>query len=262
MADVDDRRRMQPEDRFPVMSITKTMVATTVLQLVSAGQLNLDDTVEDVVPGLLPAGQRITIEHLLSHRSGLYYAGDDLPPVGRMTDDTLIDVSGAHPLEFTPGTSGSYSNVGYEVLGRVVTQVTGQSLGEAMEHGVFGPAGDATPSSSDPRPCRATPTGGRRRPLSPLFSAAGGVVSTVADIDRFFAALWRGTCSTGLVSTVSRPVGVIASSGCCRPRYLVRPRALPDGLGPRRRWSRVRNQGVDHPRRRPLGLVHGQRPRR
>lgn len=54
MADVKHGRRMQPDDRFPIMSITKTMVATTVLQLMAAEKLKLDDTVEDVIPGLLP----------------------------------------------------------------------------------------------------------------------------------------------------------------------------------------------------------------
>ena len=215
MADVQHRRRMRPDDRFPVMSITKTMVATTVLQLVAAELLRLDDTVEDVVPGLLPQGQRITIRDLLSHRSGLYDLGDDLPPLSRMTDDTLIDAAAAQPLAFPPGTTGSYSNVSYEVLGRVVEQVTGKSLGEAMKHSVIDPAGMSdtqllgSPSVQGYYDSKAV----ENRYLR-FASAAAGVVSTVADIDRFYTALWRGDLlDQELVATMTEPLGTVAPEG-------------------------------------------------
>jgi D-alanyl-D-alanine carboxypeptidase len=118
------------------------MVATVVLQLVADRKLALDDTVEDVLPGLLPQGARITIRHLLSHRAGLHDATDeDLPPLARTTQDTLIDIAAHHPLEFAPGSSGRYSNIGYEVLGRVVERVTRQPLAGALAQNVFGPAG-------------------------------------------------------------------------------------------------------------------------
>ena len=221
MADAKHGRRMQPDDRFTIMSITKTMVATTVLQLVAAGKLKLDDTVEDVIPGLLPQGHAITIQNLLSHGSGLYNPDDDLPPVRRMTDDSLIDAAAAHPLEFPPGTAGHYSNVGYEVLGRVVERVSGKSLGEAMEHSVFGPAGMAdttllgSPSVQGYYDSKAV-----ENPYRRFFSAAGGVVSTVADIDRFYTALWRGDLlDKHLVATMTEPLGVVA------------PMAVEYGLG-------------------------------
>ena len=206
---------MRPDDRFPVMSITKTMVATTVLQLVAAELLRLDDTVEDVVPGLLPQGQRITIRDLLSHRSGLYDLGDDLPPLSRMTDDTLIDAAAAQPLAFPPGTTGSYSNVSYEVLGRVVEQVTGKSLGEAMKHSVIDPAGMSdtqllgSPSVQGYYDSKAV-----ENPYLRFASAAAGVVSTVADIDRFYTALWRGDLlDQDLVATMTEPLGIVAPEG-------------------------------------------------
>lgn len=213
LADVQHRRRMQPEDRFPVQSITKSMVATAVLQLVEERRLRLDDSVEDVVPGLLPQGDRIIIRDLLSHRSGLHDPGtEDVPPPRRMTEDSLIGAAAAHRLDFPPGTSGSYSNVGYEVLGRVVEQVTGKPLGEAMKHGVFDPAGMShtqllgTPTVQGYYDSKAVAD-----PYLRFVQASGGVVSTVGDIDRFYTALWHGDLlDKRLVATMTKPRGIVA----------------------------------------------------
>ena len=62
---------MRVTDRFRVGSITKSFVATVVLQLVGGGRLT-DDTVEHWLPGVVPNGDKITVHNLLSHRSGLY----------------------------------------------------------------------------------------------------------------------------------------------------------------------------------------------
>ena len=263
MADVKHRRRMQPDDRFPIQSITKTMVATTVLQLVAAERLNLDDTVEDVIPGLLPQGHRITIRNLLSHRSGLHDpGGEDVPPLSRMTDDSLIDATAAHPLDFPPGTSGSYSNVGYEVLGKVVEQVTGRPLGEAMEHNVFGPAGMSDTQLLGSNSVQGYyDTKAVTDPYLRFSPAAGGVVSTAADIDRFYTALWHGDLlDKELVATMTKPLGIVA------------PWGMDYGLGV---WFNSESCGtaMGHsgagpgfatkawtlPRRGPLGRGHGQR---
>lgn len=194
MADVERRRRLQAEDRFPIQSITKSMVATTVLQLVEAEKLRLNDSVEAVVPGLLPQGDRITIQDLLSHCSGLHDPGrEDVPPPHRMTEDSLIDATAADPLDFAPGTSGHYSNVGYEVLGRVVEEVTGKPLGEAMRHSVFAPAGMSdTQLLGSPTVQGYYDSKAVADPYLRFVPASGGVVSTAGDIDRFYAALWRG----------------------------------------------------------------------
>jgi D-alanyl-D-alanine carboxypeptidase len=216
LANVKQQRPMRPSDRFPIMSITKTMVATAVLQLVAAGKLGLDDNVEDVLPGLLPQGRRITIRNLLSHRSGLNGPPEaDLPPPARWTKDSWIDAAAAHPLEFAPGSSGHYSNVGYEVLGRVVEQITGKPLRAALRQKVFGPAGmsDTTLLGS------ATVQGyfdskAVDDVYFPFFPAAGGVVSTVADVDRFYRALWDGKfLDPELVRTMSKSLGVVSPWG-------------------------------------------------
>lgn len=213
MADVGRRTRMTPGLRFPIQSITKPMVATVVLQLVADRELRLDDTVEDVLPGLLPQGHRITVRHLLSHRAGLYDAtGADVPPPARMTQDSLIEVAADHPLEFAPGSSGRYSNVGYEVLGRIVEQVTRQPLSVALARNVFGPAG-----MSDSALLGSTDVTGYldskavEDPYIRFVRASGGVVSTVRDVDRFFTALWGGELlDPELVEAMTEPQGFVS----------------------------------------------------
>jgi D-alanyl-D-alanine carboxypeptidase len=215
-ADVRRRRRMQPGDRFPVQSITKSMMATEVLKLVADGRLRLDDTVEDVLPGVLPQRRRVTIQHLLSHRAGLHDATDeDLPPLARMTRDTLIDIAAAHPLEFDPGTQGQYSNVGYEVLGRVVERVTGKPLARALERAVFEPAGMTDTAVLGTASVKGYYEGKEvEDPYIRFLLASGGVVSTVEDVDHFYTALWAGRLlEPRLVRTMSHPVGVVAPFG-------------------------------------------------
>src|SRR3712207_2241727 len=71
------RRALRPTDRFRVGSVTKTFVATVVLQLAGEGRLSLDDSVERWLPGLVPGGDRISVRQLLNHTSGLYDYEDD-----------------------------------------------------------------------------------------------------------------------------------------------------------------------------------------
>ena len=64
-------RQARPEDRFWVGSVTKTFIATAVMQLVAEHRIRLDDTVHRYLPGRLRAGRRIRIRHLSNHTSGI-----------------------------------------------------------------------------------------------------------------------------------------------------------------------------------------------
>ncbi len=222
--DIDRRPPAQPQDRFRVGSITKTMVATVVLQEVEAGTLALDTRVNDVVPGLFPGQPGVTVEHLLSHRSGAQTASLELIAT-RMTDladwgqfvaaigedytqEDHLDVVNSLPWLFEPGTDFRYSNAGYVALGVVLEEVTGRELGDLLEDRVFEEAGMRHSSYPD------EPEDGRRfltgamwtgeaeaggigwvslRQFDPeVFDAAGAVVSTTRDLNRFAEALTSG----------------------------------------------------------------------
>ena len=110
---------METDMRFPLASITKSMTATVIMQLVDDGRLALDDPVDRWVPELRDVAQTITIEHLLAHRSGLEHATER--EVQRLGTDSsrLLRAVASRPLRFDPGTKGSYSNEGYVALGLV-----------------------------------------------------------------------------------------------------------------------------------------------
>src|SRR5207247_1615364 len=101
-------------------------VATVVLQLVGEHKLSLSDSVEHLLPGLVPNGNRITVRELLNHTSGLFdYEQDSrvLKPylsgnLGyRWPPRTLVKIAVAHKPLFAPGARYSYSNTNYMLAG-------------------------------------------------------------------------------------------------------------------------------------------------
>ena len=107
------------------------MVAAVAMQLLDEHKLALDDTVEELAPGLLEQGDRITVEQLLSHRSGLPEVDDDAGwiklveahpdwPRSRLGERAAVAYVSHRPLDFRPGSSASYSNTGYLVLGLLI----------------------------------------------------------------------------------------------------------------------------------------------
>jgi D-alanyl-D-alanine carboxypeptidase len=135
-------------DKFRVASLTKTFVATVVLQLVGERTLALDDTVERWLPGVFPDGDAIMIRQLLNHTSGIYDAQNDpaiLAPyfAGDLTHFTppleLVQVAAAHELLFPPGSNWSYSNANYFVVGLIIEAATGNPLGSELRRRIFRP---------------------------------------------------------------------------------------------------------------------------
>ena len=221
-AGVSDRAHRTPMrvgDRFRVGSVTKTFVATVVLQLVGEGRLALDDTVERWVPGLVPGGEAITVRELLNHTSGLFDYIDDgdstvVKPflAGHLSfvwsPRELVGIAVKHPAHFPPGARWSYSNTGYVVLGLVVEAVTGDSLANELQRRIFAPlALRRTSFDSSPRIRGAHAHGYFHLPKRPLEDvtalspslgwAAGAVVSTAGDLARFYRALLGGHVLSG-----------------------------------------------------------------
>ncbi len=211
---LETKRRMIPRDRFRIGSVTKTFVAAATLQLVGEGKLRLSDTIEEWLPGLVPNGDHITIRSLLAHRSGLFdYIHDDriLAPYvnGQLdyawTPREILRMATEHEPVFAPGAAGkqSYSSTNYFVLGLLVERVTGHSLAHELSKRIFDPlrlrhtALPATPKTGGRYAHGYTylfgPTPFDITGLSPsLFWAAGGIVSTPAEVARFYRALLTG----------------------------------------------------------------------
>lgn len=219
--------------RYPIASVTKLFTATVVLRLVEQGRVTLDQRVVDVLPSEMTDGlhvmegidrtPEITLEHLLSHTSGLadYYA--DAPRGGRSLEARLLvgeDTSATfgevlhlvrEELEphfapqalDAPTRRAHYSDTNYQLLGAVITQVTGSPLHAVFDGMLFGPLGldDTSSYPQSPRsgasPEPMTHVWSRNVVLRPqgvlrLQGPDGGIVSTLADQIRFLQALVRG----------------------------------------------------------------------
>jgi D-alanyl-D-alanine carboxypeptidase len=189
-------------DHFRAGSVTKTFVATVVLQLAAEHRLSLSDTVERHLPGLVRGagndGRAVTLRSLLTHTSGLYDFTADTGGTVPVTPRQAVRIALTHP----PAERGrfSYSNTNYVLLGLVVEQVTGRSYAAETERRVITPlrlTGTSFPGSRSSLPSphgRAYSADGTDvTELDPrVAGAAGEIVTTLADLDRFYAALLGG----------------------------------------------------------------------
>lgn len=118
-------------------SITKLYTAAAILRLVERGELSLGDTLGAFVPELPPDRSGITIEQLLTHRSGYGESqyGDDDP----VTREILLEEARTLPLGDAPGSSVSYSNLGFSLLGIVLEEVADLPYEEALFRAVLEP---------------------------------------------------------------------------------------------------------------------------
>lgn len=136
---------MQTDHVFRIGSVTKQFTAIAILQLVEQGKINLQDEITRFIPDYPTQGHRITIEHLLTHTSGIqsYTSMKDFEKIlsTDMTPMQLIDIFKNEPMRFDPGTKFEYNNSGYILLGYIIEVVTGQSYGEYVEEHIFKPVG-------------------------------------------------------------------------------------------------------------------------
>jgi len=213
VANVETKAKLRPGDRFRVGSVSKTFVATIVLQLAAERRLRLNDRVSRVLPGLLADGDRITIRDLLAHRSGLADVADD-PAVldgarSNWSPKRLVRAAASKPRNATPGGAFHYSNTNYLLLGLIVEHVTGHGLAFELNRRISAPAGLHSTSFQAGR-IRGAHVHGYTLPahqgvVDPAAEpqdlenrsvrwagGAGDVVSSGADLARFLAALLGG----------------------------------------------------------------------
>ncbi len=204
-----------PRARFRAASVTKQLTSVLALQMVQRGRWRLGTTIADVLPrGAWPGRGDVTLRQLLSHTSGMPDVVDALVARARTnrefvrivsrryTDRGLVRSSRRLPWVFTPGTDHDYSNTNFIVVGLMLKQATGQTLYRLMRQRVLRPAGmrdsyvPVAKYLTPPRLHEYASFGRARLDLgtfSPtMFSGAGALVSTAADLNRFHLALSRG----------------------------------------------------------------------
>ncbi|MFE0629312.1 serine hydrolase domain-containing protein [Streptomyces sp. NPDC058864] len=206
---------MDADRRFRVGSVSKSFTTVVLMQLVAEGRIDLDATANTYLPRPLP-DDRITVRHLLSHRSGLWdYTNDmfyDTVPGFEsvrnkvFTYQELIDLSTAHQPTNAPGAAYSYSNTNFVVLGALIENVTGVPMATHYQQRILTPLNLRNTTYVHPQ---TTISGsyahGYLRPddtTLPLVDSteqtvswaqsAGAVISNAADLNRFFSALVSG----------------------------------------------------------------------
>ena len=145
MANLELGVAMDPGMILRVGSITKQFTAVAVLMLAEQGRLGLSDSIAKYLPDFPTQGKTITIEHLLTHTSGIpsFTELPEWPALQRndMSLKDIIDLFKNKPLEFSPGERWAYSNSGYILLGALIERVSGEIYEEFLARHIFKPLG-------------------------------------------------------------------------------------------------------------------------
>jgi CubicO group peptidase (beta-lactamase class C family) len=188
-ADLATSTPATPQTSCLWFSMTKIVTATAVVRLAEEGKLDLDAPADEYYPGFKVVSQPapVSVRHLLSHSSGL---ANPIPirwvyPAAGPVPDRRAFVEGLlgknRKLRFVPGERASYSNLGYLVLGEVISEVSGTSYEEYVRDEILLPLGMNRTGFTYQEPAGDESATGYQplwRPLTPLFRAAlpGGVV--------------------------------------------------------------------------------------
>jgi D-alanyl-D-alanine carboxypeptidase len=291
VADMRTGRPMTAGGRVRIGSTTKTFTATVVLQLAAEHRVRLDATVDHYLPGLIARngydGREITVRQLLQHTSGLPDHVDALdwehPRAWQDHDFTAGELVRLALDQPHPRRSWSYSTTNYVVLGLVIQKVTGHSPSSEVDRRIIRPLGlkDTYWPGADPVIAGPHPHGYQHLPgpdgstvltdvtdFNMTYGGAGGaLVSTLADQNRFFAALIGGRLlppaqlaemkstvpadpdkvwpsaryGLGLISTPLSCGGTYWGHGGTTPGFETTGGVAPDG----RRVQLVINQNID-----------------
>ncbi len=145
MANLELDVKMQPDMIFRIGSITKQFTAVAILQLMEQGKLSLQDDITKFIPDYPTQGHTITIEHLLTHTSGIqsYTGMEKFGDIMRkdMKPEELIAFFKNEPMEFAPGTKWNYNNSGFFLLGYIIEKITGKTYPQYLEENFFQPLG-------------------------------------------------------------------------------------------------------------------------
>jgi CubicO group peptidase (beta-lactamase class C family) len=141
LADAEHQQAMTPQASLRLGSITKQFTAVAIMMLVDEGKLSLADPVTRFFPDYPAQGGKVTLEHLLTHTSGIASFTGKPSYVPNMARDysvrEMIDGFNNGPLEFEPGARYAYNNSGYFLLGAIIGKVSGLSYADYLAQRIF-----------------------------------------------------------------------------------------------------------------------------
>jgi CubicO group peptidase (beta-lactamase class C family) len=214
--------------RFSIASGTKGFTALTVMSLIETGELDLATTARSVLgPDLPLIDERVTVEHLLSHRSGIgdYLDEAELDDVNAYAlpipvhelwgTEQYLPILGGHPQVFAPGERFAYNNSGYVVLALIAERSSGRRFEDLVRSKVCEPAGLVSTGFllsdqlGDDVALGYLAADGLRTNvfhLPVMGSGDGGLFSTAADLRAFWSAVFDGrVVSPDAVAAMTEP---------------------------------------------------------
>lgn len=204
MANMELGVHLDPGHVFRIGSTTKLFTAAAIMMLVEDGSVALDAPVTRYLPDAPRHWDKVTIEDLLTHTSGvpnLFLDSGYWRTTVRLehTLEELVAPARQRPLDFVPGTRFVYNNTGYHVLGMVIEKVSGKGYFAFLDARILKPLGlTHTREGTDTQMIPGLVTGYRRGPApawllsNSNLHAGGGLVSTVDDLAAFMIALQAG----------------------------------------------------------------------
>ena len=200
-ANVEADVPLDPGDQFRIGSVTKQFAAAGLLTLVDAGKVSLEDPLSKYLPDY-PDGERITVEQLLNHTSGIKSFIPIPNPRRDVTTAQLVNAFKSATPEFAPGEDWAYNNSAYVLVGAIIEVASGRPWHEYLDQTLFKPLGmsdtgyGANPAVVAPE-VKGYITDGMAPSRAEQISmtqphAAGALVSTVDDLARWNRALHEG----------------------------------------------------------------------
>ncbi len=204
-SDLENKVPAKPENSYRLASITKTITAIAVLQLVEAGKIDLDAEVQTYVPYFPKKKWPVTVRLLLGHIGGIsHYKNYDVEghiKVHKNTKEALA-IFQDFDLVVEPGTKYNYSSYGFNLLGAVIEEASGQSYGAYIKKHIFDPLGMENSRMDDPEDLISNRVSGYRLIKSEVKNsefvdvssrfAGGGTRSTVVDLLRYTKGIIEG----------------------------------------------------------------------
>jgi len=147
LANVELNVPVTPQSVFHTESVGKTFTTVGVLIMVDEGKVGLDDSITKYFPWAPTSWKRVTVRQLMTHTSGIAdYMGEFsekmlVNPRQDYTEDELLRLIAAEPLDFQPGEKRVYCNSGYVILGAIIRRVTGKYWADFLKERIFGPLG-------------------------------------------------------------------------------------------------------------------------
>jgi CubicO group peptidase (beta-lactamase class C family) len=189
-------KKPTPTQKYGIGSVSKTVTAVAIMQLVDQGKVSLDAPVVQYLPDFAmesPQYRQITVRMLLNHSAGFpgtdYSDGISSEPIAGYPDRVLAGLRNSH-LKTTPGAMNVYCNDCFTLAGEVVERVSGMSLPDYVADNIFTPLRmkHSTYPSSIPAPGSYAPdiSGGKKQPFEVTnIWASGGLLSTSDDMAQF-----------------------------------------------------------------------------